>query len=308
VWCTPAGAQPPQAAPDNHAAAPTKEQINEARVRYDRGRELYADGEYKIALIEFERAYAIAPTFQVLYNVGQVNLQLNNYAAAARAFERYLADGGAKVPADRRAQVEGELKSLAARTAHISVSTTPPGAEVTVDDQLIGTSPVRSVLVDTGQHRIVATKQGYESSTKTITLATGDDVSERLALTAKQTSVTYVAPPKGSYTWLGWVGSGVLAAAAVTTGILASTNYQRYKEAHDAPAAPNDPDGKQQAADIKDARDKTQGFFIATIAAGGAAVIVGGITLYLTLKENKAERTETHVGLLPGGLQVAGSF
>src|SRR5262245_61950348 len=67
----PAAPAPSSAAP----AQPTPEILAEAKQRFDRGYELYEEGEYPLALIEFNRAYELVPNYKVLYNIGQVCIQ-----------------------------------------------------------------------------------------------------------------------------------------------------------------------------------------------------------------------------------------
>src|SRR5687767_11862050 len=97
-------------------APPSEADIEKARGHLKRANELYEGGEFKQALAEFERAYAIAPHFKILFNIGQMNLQLNRYAAALAAFEKYLADGGDAIEADRREAIEAEITRLRGRT------------------------------------------------------------------------------------------------------------------------------------------------------------------------------------------------
>ena len=74
------------------AAGPSPEVVTEAKSRFDRGLELYNEGEYPLALIEFTRAYELVPNYRVLYNIGQVGIQLGQYANARRALEEALQD------------------------------------------------------------------------------------------------------------------------------------------------------------------------------------------------------------------------
>src|SRR5688572_21286235 len=74
----PAPAEP--AAPE-----PSAEAKQEARERFNQGLALFEDGDYGLALIEFERAYAVVPDYRVLYNIAQVNIQLGRYAKARHA-------------------------------------------------------------------------------------------------------------------------------------------------------------------------------------------------------------------------------
>src|SRR5687768_4278200 len=85
---TAAPAAPATGAPADDAADPYKV---EARQRYDRGIRLYAEGEFALAVIEFERAYTLVPDYRVLYNIGQVRIQLAQYARARKSLDQYLA-------------------------------------------------------------------------------------------------------------------------------------------------------------------------------------------------------------------------
>ena len=106
------------AAPPNvDLAALPPAQKTEVDERFRRGVEFYQAGDYKLALIEFERVYQIAPSYKYLYNIGQVNLQLNNYARAQIALRDYLCGGGSEIAEARRAEVLGDLEGLRKRTA-----------------------------------------------------------------------------------------------------------------------------------------------------------------------------------------------
>src|SRR5688572_17796979 len=119
------------------APAPAPDPVaDEARARYRRGIELFDDGDYRLALVELERAYAILPNYKVLYNIAQVHFQLNEYAKARAAFERYLKEGGMEIPASRRAEVEKELETLRTRVATISVQVNVSNAEVSVNGEV----------------------------------------------------------------------------------------------------------------------------------------------------------------------------
>ena len=74
----------------------------------------------------------------MLYNIGQVCIQLGQYANARRTLEEYLAKGGDGLPADRRAAVDEDLEMLVHRTAYLTVGANLEGAEVLVDDVLVG--------------------------------------------------------------------------------------------------------------------------------------------------------------------------
>ena len=68
--------------------------------------------------------------------------QLLDYAAALQALEKYLHDGGGEVPAAKRSEVERELGKLRARVAKLEIVSNVAGAQVTIDDVAVGTTPL----------------------------------------------------------------------------------------------------------------------------------------------------------------------
>src|ERR1043165_5818761 len=73
-----------------HAEPASDSSVKEAGKHFQRGVTLYNEADYRAALVEFKRAYEIAPNSAVLYNIGQTYYQLQNYAAALVALGRYL--------------------------------------------------------------------------------------------------------------------------------------------------------------------------------------------------------------------------
>src|SRR5262245_22696247 len=124
-----AAGRPCAAAPENEAV------LREASRHFQQGVTFYAEADYRGALTDFKRAAALAPNATVLYNIGQTQFQLRDYAAALKTFERYLslADGDG-----HRSEVEGTMRLLGTRVARLSVISVPPGAEISVDGEVIG--------------------------------------------------------------------------------------------------------------------------------------------------------------------------
>src|SRR5205809_449884 len=103
-----------QPAGGDAAAAPAKEPTKEAREeagnRFRKGFELFKEADYQAALIEFRRAYELAPNYNVLYNIGQVYFQLQDYANALTWLERYMAEGGKNITKTRKEEVERDIE------------------------------------------------------------------------------------------------------------------------------------------------------------------------------------------------------
>jgi hypothetical protein len=167
----------------------------EARKHYDRAIELVDDGQLEGAIVEFQRSYDLTHHFAVLYNIGQVFVSLARPVEAVDAYERYLADGGRKVPADRRAEVEKEIVRQKARIATLEIRGLPRRAIVRLDGNEIGRAPITApVRVGVGKHTIAASAEGYDSAEKDVTVAGEDHKAVELVL-AKRVVESPPLPP-----------------------------------------------------------------------------------------------------------------
>ncbi len=90
----------------------------EARAHYAKGLELAGQNGYEGALREFNTAYAISPQFAVLFNIGQAHIALGHTVEAIEALTRYLSDGGDRIAAARRVQVERQIAGLRSTLPH----------------------------------------------------------------------------------------------------------------------------------------------------------------------------------------------
>lgn len=289
----PAGSQP--AAPE-----PTKEAREEAATRFRKGFELYKEGDYQAALIEFRRAYDLAPNYNVLYNIGQVYYQLQDYANALNSFEKYLAEGKDQIQAKRKEEVQRDIEKLRARIANIEVTTNVPDVEITLDDVLVGKTPLaKPLVVSAGRHKIGASKEGFKPITKVLDVAGADSL--KLPLTLTEEKAVVVAPPTATTTeppppplptttttaeppppppprnipWVGWAVTGAAGAATVITGVLALGASNDLKELREGPG--------QTRASLDDAASKVSTLALVSDVLLGVTVVAGGISLYLTV-------------------------
>lgn len=286
---------PLAAAPRAAFAAPAEDpKVAEGRKHFTRGVELYNDGDFRGALIEFQRAYQIAPSFRILYNVGKANLELLDYPAALAAFERYLAEGGAEVPADKRTEVEGEIVKLKQRVAYLSIECNAAGHEVWVDDTMVGKTPLpKEVVVGTGRHKITI----RDKAQQVVEVAGGDHAKVKLTV-----PVDAPPPPSAGPSRTGlWVGVGVTSALLVTTGVfgyLALSTRKDFESAADA--------GPLSAGDAEDRERRVRRFALATDVLAGATVLAGAATLYFALRSDGGGATK--VGFGPGSITFVTRF
>lgn len=279
----------------------------EAGLHFQRAVQLYSETDYRAALVEFKRAYEIAPHPSVLYNLGQTYYQLQNYADALTTFERFLAEGGTQ----HRAEVEQAVSVLKTRVGKLDITTATPGWEIAIDDEVVGKTPLaKPVAVSIGRRRLAASKQGEQPISRFVEVAAGETAAISLAggaVAAKPADPadTTQAPPdrsdsaKKSLLIAGWVGTGALAAGAVVTGILASSKASDLKTARDHfPADKSDIDSKSSSV-------KT--LALVTDILGASALVLGGITLYFTLTK-PSSTTTARLGTSGSRLLLEGTF
>ena len=283
-----AAALAPSPDQSSSAAAPSPAVVTEAKQRFDRGLDLYSEGEYPLALIEFTRAYELVPNYRVLYNIAQVGIQLGQYANARRALEEYVQKGGDTLSADRRAGVTRDLEMLERRTAFIEIKVNVVGAEVLVDDVVVGKSPLSpSLLVDAGVHRISVRHSGYQLRVSRVTLAGGDRQALALTLDKQPENKSTIvvreqAAPKQDYKTLmiaGWVTTGALAAGAIVTGIMGAGEADELEQLKAADPADYDNLG----ARLDKTKSNASALFLASDVFSAGAVVVGGLSLWITV-------------------------
>ncbi|HMJ10913.1 MAG TPA: PEGA domain-containing protein, partial [Polyangiaceae bacterium] len=281
----------------------------EARERFERAVKLYEEGNYDAALVELRRASELRPSYKLFYNIGQVRVAMNDYAAALEAYRQYLAQGGDKLPAARREQVQRELKRLEQRVARLTVESDVAGAEVFVDDASVGTTPLAAPLVvNSGTRRVLVRHPDYLPQSRVVSLAGG--VQERAvfsfdALSQKPAAAETPAgsaPARGaapassarrgavpaadpgdsgkSGVWIGWAVTGALAAGAAVTGVMALSSNQSLADKRDARVDDKD--------ELDSEAKRVRTLAIVTDALAVGALAAGGITLWLTLRSDGA--------------------
>ena len=276
---------------------------------FDRGVELFGEADYRGALVEFQRAYQIAPNAAVLYNVGETQYQLQNYAAAMISLERYMSGAGAN--ASHRAEVQQTLDVLAKRVGKIAVTTNVPGADIAVDDEAVGITPLAEpTLASVGHRRVTATVAGKPPASKYVDVTAGDTVpvslviGEAPAATATTATTADQAPPKQKNTALEtglWIGSGALGAGAIATGIVAlSASHSLSDDRSTYPTS-------RSQLDSDHSRART--FAILADSLGGASIIAGGLALYIMLKPaSESSKSTVQAAVTGNGLRFSGAF
>jgi len=294
----------PRAFAEPPTGSPVGSPVKEAGVHFRRGVALYSETDYRGALVEFRRAYEIAPNTTVLYNIAETYYQLQNYAAALSVFERYLTEAGTTAP--HRREVEATLDTLRSRVGRLRITTNLASCEVTIDDELIGRAPLDApVVVSVGRRKVTAMAPGRTPDTRFVEVPAGDTVDVALMLAppgAPAGSASAAGSGGGSggvdLVTAGWITTGALAAGALGTGIWAYVASRQLEDARRTfPISRDELDRKASRATT-----------VAVVGdvLGAATVIAAAVTVKLTLSRSPSH--EVHVAVVPGGIVVAGAF
>jgi hypothetical protein len=305
-------------------------EVDEARTRFQRGVDLYKEGSFDAALAEFTKAYELSPNYRVLYNIAQVQSERHDYVAAVNLFEKYLREGGAEIAVDRRDQVTREITALKGKVSQLTVSADAEGAELLVDGVSAGTLPLNEpLLVNAGVRQLQVRKTGYETSTRSETIAGGDTVHLDFKLKAAPTAPILAPAPTtlpASSTenadimsepehapsrvpfWITLTSTALLTGGAVTFGVL--TNNANQNLDHELGRFPSD------SGSISNARSTLKRDALLTDIFTGAAVVSGGFCLYFALTTGSRHTSEKSmavvktlkVGAAGPGVRFLGTF
>jgi hypothetical protein len=305
-----ARAAPPQTrgSTTTKGVAPADDATKEAIARFKRGLELYKEGAYATALIEFRKAYELSPNWRVLYNIGLVCSEMQDAVCAVRSLQGYLAQG-TDIPANRRSEVEREIAKMKPRTAMLVVETNTDGVDVAIDDVPAGKTPnAQGTMVNSGRRKIYLAKTGYLPVERIVDVPGADTTHVKVDMLQQQVDAPREAPreapseAKPRMTTASWIGIGVagaLAVASVTTGVIAWTKWNSYKDT----AYPD-------LGSAQSAQNTFRAFSITADVTGAAAIVAAGVTLGLTflLPQSEAARPSVTLGVSPTGASLHGRF
>lgn len=193
-------------------------------VRLAQGEVLFEAGNYDAALAEFEEAYDELPSdperYLLLFNVGQCHERLFRYDEAIRAYQRYLAEGGAS--AEGAADVQASIRALEGLLGTITITVNVASATVWVDGREVGTAP-GDVRIPGGPHTVELRATGHATSAQQITIAARGHVDLRIEL-AEVSSFEGMDPVVFAITTS---ATGAVLLAAAGAGIAALVMHDR---------------------------------------------------------------------------------
>lgn len=299
-----AAAEPPAVVPLADALT------GEAKEAYESGKLLYADGDYAGAKLKFERAHELAQDPRLLWNMAAAEKQQRRYDRVLALVERYLAEGGDKLTDADRQEAKSLVDMVRALVSEVTVNVNEPGAEVSVDGEKIGESPLAAPLTLTqGERTFKVIKPGFRPFSKTQNLQGGTKLALDVVLEAqlREGRLRVVAgvgdtirvdgKVVGKGQWEGKLASGTHTLSVSGKG----------KRDHQTEIVIEDDqlrservtlEAVQKAGPPERDRDDSSGTWM--LVSGGAALAVGiGIAAYFLFRPEGETRTERASGTIP---------
>jgi len=223
----------------------------QAQALLGQGTKLYQQGDVAGALEQFNAAYAAYASPKLLFNIGQANRDLRRPVEALEAFEKFLA-GAAEAPAEMIADARKSVAQLQDRVGRIRIDCEVAGADVSVDGKSVGLAPIPDPIWATpGRHQVTAKHASAAPGIEDVDVTAGSlstvtmrmpSLAVPVAVPAPKTAPAFdlqaTPPPSGTSEgwWLGkkwtWVAAGstvLLAAGAVTAGILMRNKFDSLR-------------------------------------------------------------------------------
>jgi len=272
---------------DPRPRSPDAQDSDVGRKRFAEGVAAMKSGKYEEARISFQQSYALKPAPAALRNLATAELRAGRYLEAARHFTTYL-NKTKPSEIDRADAVQQALAEAKSHCGMLVVETNVPGAEVGVDGETIGRTPLGRDpwLVDPGEHVVTVHLDGY------------DDHRERQRLEAGRTTRIAVALQSSGRV----ARSGALSdpTALAPAEKLASSPEGRVpdssEEAYPPPPSP-------------DAHDHSTRVAVAPLAIGGVITLAGlgfGIGYSVAANGNVGDR-DALLASIPGPSPKCGS-
>ncbi|MEW5741260.1 MAG: TonB-dependent receptor [Myxococcota bacterium] len=171
---------------------------DEADVAFSLGNEAYSKRDYERALASYFLSYRLVPNRNVLFNIARCYEALDRFDEAYRYWNDLFVDPS--LPADERKDVKQALARLAPRVALVTITSTPPGADLYVDRKDLGSRgrTPQTIAVSPGAHTLLLELEGHRPAQMKVTAARGREVKQAVELSVIVGKVVIEGSPAGA--------------------------------------------------------------------------------------------------------------
>jgi len=175
-------------APAAHAQARPQRPLSQsltgqAKTDFEAGKLLANDGDFAGALIKFQSAYDAARDPRLLWNVAFCQKNLRHYSKVVTTLRRYIDEGGAVLSAADKKDAQELITTLEPFTTRAVFHVNEDNAQIFVDDEFQGTSPLATpVVLDIGERHLRVVKAGFKTFEKALPVGGSASVTVEVAL------------------------------------------------------------------------------------------------------------------------------
>lgn len=268
---------------------------------YEKGMDAFRAGRYREAINAFREADRIAPSPALSFDVALAHEQLGEVARALEHYREYLRrapDASERTRIEERiSELEGKLVELGLQ--QVTIQSSPPGANLSIDGLPLGRTPWTGEL-HLGGHELVASHAGHETQELTFHLSPAAAADIAVVLTkeplpanpaprAPQPMLDATRQPRDAaevdaepFRW-SFIALGAGAATLVGAGVFEVLRQEEEEAAESARY-------QLEYEEAYERHQSRQWTSRALLGAGGALVLTGGILLWF---ESRPEESPT---------------
>ncbi len=279
----------------------------DARMHFAAGVALLQDPKaprYEEAYREFKAAYAAAPSYKILGNLGLCAMKIERDGEAIQAYELYLKEAGFELTSEERDQIGRDLLTLRAGNARVTVWSDPPGASISDVRTPVQGEEIRNSYEEVltpltlslrhGHHVMRARLAGYVDQAWEFE-STGETMSPHVFRMARPAPTLVEAPaprsrPIPTSAWATGSIALALAAGGAVVGAVALSEHADFNSLNDG----------DHVGAAGSARSEGRTLNVVADLLFRAAVVGAGITTYLVVSRPSVEHPSgSRVRLLP---------
>ncbi|MBI3199966.1 MAG: PEGA domain-containing protein [Myxococcales bacterium] len=193
------------------AQGPAAADVDRAAELFKKAKALHTSGKLSDALGLYTQAWALHQSPDIAANLAACELALNKHRDAAEHFEFALRRMLAGTTPEQKARLTQGFEKAKKEVATLKLEVEPAGAEVKLDDKVVGKSPLDAdVFAEPGTHELVVTAAGFAAHSQKVTAQKGGVHALRVSLEREAKVVEPAAggaEPKGQEP-VGPVGDG----------------------------------------------------------------------------------------------------
>jgi hypothetical protein len=167
-------ADPPKAGPQR----PLSQSLTgAAKADFESAKLLANDGDFAGALIKFQSAYDASKDVRLLWNVAFCQKNMRRYSKVVTTLHRYIDEGATTLSAADKKDAQDLIATIEPFTTRATVRVSEPGAQIFIDDEAVGTSPLPApVILDLGERHVRVVKEGFKTFEKATAIGGAADV------------------------------------------------------------------------------------------------------------------------------------